>query len=237
VPVYYAPNVGPAAFRIVERFQSWKKNHITKGSCALIVLSLDDPLLPKLLSSFDNQLAKRNPKRKVPWSRAIPEREQHKQLFDELRINSTDGVWEHTNAGSTSRLAAGVARDVKRFCKLQGVADVPQELAGQFARLAVHNARAFGRNSPQFQVLTVHGAKNREFDHVFVFWAFKAGKWSTEEQRRLLYNAVTRAKLDCTVLVLGNEKGIQKDPVIRLLGSAQPAIDPAWSKKKSASTK
>src|SRR5262249_41098394 len=38
VPVFYAPDVGPAAVRIVGRFASWGADRITDGSCALIVL-------------------------------------------------------------------------------------------------------------------------------------------------------------------------------------------------------
>jgi hypothetical protein len=197
---------------------------------------LDDPLLAKLLESFSRQLAKRNPKRKVPWSRALPERQQSDQLSAELGLSAADGVWQPTSAGK-GHLATTVARDVIRFCRLRGVADIPQDLAKRFARLAVHNSRAFGWNSPRFQVLTVHGAKNREFDHVFVFWtSFKAGKWSTEEQRRLLYNAVTRAKIDCTILLLGSEKSAREDPVMNLLGRAQPAFAHAWKKGKKAAT-
>lgn len=48
--------------------------------------------------------------------------------------------------------------------------------------------------------MTVHGAKNREFDNVIVLWpAALAG--SDDQKRRLLYNAVTRAKERCIVLV------------------------------------
>ena len=48
--------------------------------------------------------------------------------------------------------------------------------------------------------MTVHGAKNREFDNVIVLWpAAVAG--TDDQKRRLLYNAVTRAKERCIVLV------------------------------------
>ncbi|GEM_PF-3156026 len=236
VPVYYAPNVGPAAFRMVGRFRSWVPDRIKTGTCALILLSLEDALLPKLLASFAKQLAKRNPKRQVKWSRSVSQAEQQRQLFLELGLNGADEIWRPEAAG-LSHLAGSVARDVKRYCRLRGITDVPSDLAGQFATLAVHNRRAFGWGSPQFEVLTVHGAKNREFEHVFVFWTcFKAAKWSIEEQRRLLYNAVTRAKADCTVIALGDAKVAQDDPVLSLLGPAQPAIDPAWKKKSTAKT-
>jgi superfamily I DNA/RNA helicase len=231
VPVYHAPNVGPAAMRMVGRFFPWSTNRITTGSSALIVLSLDDPLLTKLLTSFDNQLAKRHPGRKIAWSSSLAEPEQRKQLYADLGISGREDSWV-SQIAPASRLASTVARDVRRFARLRGMTDIPEELARYFAQLAIHNARAFARNSPRFQVLTAHGAKNREFDHVFVFWAFKADKWPSEEQRRLLYNAITRAKRDCTVLVLGNEKRARENPVLSLLGPAQPAIDPTWRVKR-----
>ncbi|CAN7723805.1 ATP-binding domain-containing protein [Variovorax sp. LjRoot130] len=48
--------------------------------------------------------------------------------------------------------------------------------------------------------MTVHGAKNREFDDVIVLWPAAIGG-SDDQKRRLLYNAVTRAKERCLVLV------------------------------------
>ncbi|TWR52141.1 hypothetical protein FIV41_26660 [Pseudomonas marginalis] len=50
------------------------------------------------------------------------------------------------------------------------------------------------------RALTVHGAKNREFDLVIVLWP-AAIRGNDEQQRRLLYNAITRAKQQCLVLV------------------------------------
>ena len=51
-----------------------------------------------------------------------------------------------------------------------------------------------------FRAMTVHGAKNREFDNVIVLWPAAIGG-SDDQKRRLLYNAVTRAKNRCLVLV------------------------------------
>jgi superfamily I DNA/RNA helicase len=234
VPVFHAPDVGPAAVRIVGRFAPWGADRITDGSCALIVLSLSDPLLPKLLTSFETQLAKRNPKLKIKWSSAIPESEQRQQLFTNLGIDASKETWA-PQASASGHLAGSVSHDLKRFARLRGLTEIPEAMARHFAQLAVHNSRAFGHSSPRFQVLTVHGAKNREFDHVFVFWSFKAAGWPQEEQRRLLYNAVTRAKRDCTIVALGKEKHIREHPVLALLGPPQPSIDPAWRKKKSKS--
>uniref|UniRef100_UPI0035A06C98 ATP-binding domain-containing protein n=1 Tax=Achromobacter insuavis TaxID=1287735 RepID=UPI0035A06C98 len=47
--------------------------------------------------------------------------------------------------------------------------------------------------------MTVHGAKNREFDNVIVLWP--AAVVGSDDQKRRLHNAVTRAKERCVVLV------------------------------------
>lgn len=50
------------------------------------------------------------------------------------------------------------------------------------------------------RAMTVHGAKNREFDNVIVLWPASV-RGSDDQKRRLLYNAVTRAKERCLILV------------------------------------
>lgn len=63
------------------------------------------------------------------------------------------------------------------------------------------NRRRFGSHDGNgFKAMTVHGAKNREFDNVVVLWPAAIGG-DDEQRRRLLYNAVTRAKSRCLVLV------------------------------------
>lgn len=48
--------------------------------------------------------------------------------------------------------------------------------------------------------MTVHGAKNREFENVILLWPAATGG-SDDQRRRLLYNSVTRAKERCLVLI------------------------------------
>jgi len=57
------------------------------------------------------------------------------------------------------------------------------------------------------QSMLIHQAKNREFDNVIVLWTYSlAGDASDEYKRRLLYNAITRAKRSCTVIVMGENR-------------------------------
>lgn len=65
----------------------------------------------------------------------------------------------------------------------------------------VRRRRAFGPNRPwRRRAMTIHQAKNREFESVIVLWPLKLAG-DLERLRRLLYNAVTRARGRATVIV------------------------------------
>lgn len=85
-----------------------------------------------------------------------------------------------------------------------------EALLGQTRRVvATHRARAH-RSENGRRALTVHQAKNREFDAVIVIWPYTVGQ-DDEGKRRLLYNAITRAKQWCVVVVQG-ARSTQKAP-------------------------
>ena len=88
----------------------------------------------------------------------------------------------------------------------------------------VHTSRAHGRSSSRFVVTTVHGAKNREFDNVCVLWSYQIPP-DPELQRRLLYNAITRAKVNCVIFDTRRKDIVMNDPVVTLLGSPKPVFE------------
>src|SRR5690606_25203190 len=55
-------------------------------------------------------------------------------------------------------------------------------------------------NKAKLTFTTIHGAKNREFDNVIVLWPYNAPS-DLMQKRKLLYNAVTRAKRNVVVIV------------------------------------
>lgn len=64
---------------------------------------------------------------------------------------------------------------------------------------ALHRAYCYGTHAG-IPITSIHGAKNRQFRNVVVLWG--AGVPGTaDHQRRLLYNAITRAEHQCTVFV------------------------------------
>lgn len=75
-----------------------------------------------------------------------------------------------------------------------------EEIRAEVSQI-VRRRRAFGPDSYwDRRVLTIHQAKNREFESVVVLWPLKQPK-DLERQRRLLYNAITRAKSRAIVIV------------------------------------
>ncbi|MGW1424658.1 ATP-dependent helicase [Bradyrhizobium manausense] len=83
----------------------------------------------------------------------------------------------------------------------------------EFARVEIETAiarsvalrRQHGGNTAHlFTALTVQQAKNREFDGVVVLWPYQVGG-DAEHKRRLLYNAVTRARRWCHIIVQGQD--------------------------------
>jgi superfamily I DNA/RNA helicase len=65
----------------------------------------------------------------------------------------------------------------------------------------ISSARQFTRRRSGGRLaMTIHQAKNREFDRVAVIWPYKIPP-SADDRRRLLYNAVTRARMSCVVVV------------------------------------
>ena len=76
----------------------------------------------------------------------------------------------------------------------------------------VHTYRShYKKDHSKFSFMTVHQAKNREFDHVILLWPYEVHGTATKK-RKLFYNAITRAKKKVDIIVL--------DPKNRILNSA-----------------
>ncbi|MDE3154286.1 MAG: ATP-binding domain-containing protein, partial [Acidobacteriota bacterium] len=88
------------------------------------------------------------------------------------------------------------------------VADIIDEI-GQIVR----RQRAFGPNRSWYRrAMTIHQAKNREFESVIVLWPLRLGGHQ-EQKRRLLYNAVTRARGRAVVIVEDPKKAVMAGPL------------------------
>jgi UvrD-like helicase C-terminal domain/AAA domain len=235
VPVVCCPKEGPIAWKIIEKLVF--SNNAWTGTTALICPS-HDPLIQKVICSCDNQLRKRNCD-PIRWHMECDPEEEQQRICSSLGLSDTtnthDCYWT-VPAIQLDPIGANVKARSQRFAHLRGLSPIPHSLVARHVDTIVHERRAYCAYLPSRSVTTVHGAKNREFDNVFVLWTYKLTS-DQNQQRRLLYNAITRAKLNCVVLVYGDVKRAQNDPILSLLGPPQPAFSRKTKLKKRSSKK
>ncbi len=226
IPVVCCPNHGPAAWKILERLVCCASSDRWTGTCALICPS-HDPVLEKVLESCANQLSKKK-LAPIRWQVEVSAKEERCRTAASLGLATatpdSDGSWQ-TPSRPLAWVATNVLNRVQRFARLRGIDAIPHSLVERHVDMVVHEQRAYWSHSSSRTVTTVHGAKNREFDNVFVLWPYKVPP-DVALRRRLLYNAVTRSRRNCMVLVLGNEDRARNDPVLGLLGPPEPAFKP-----------
>ncbi len=101
---------------------------------------------------------------------------------------------------------APIAQAISRMDRLRrahGQAAFTAAQVTAFVRESVRNRSRLGfRQQSGHLAMTIQRAKNREFPNVIVLWPHTA-TGSSEHLRRLLYNAITRTQIHCTVIVLG----------------------------------
>jgi len=117
---------------------------------------------------------------------------------------SYDEVCKLLEEHSAQPMVRTVDRRVRRIHRVTGQNEFEKAQLVAFVSDAVRtNTRLGFKKSARIKSMSIHGAKNREFDRVIVLWP-QSATGSDEYKRRLLYNAMTRAKSHCTIIVLGN---------------------------------
>jgi superfamily I DNA/RNA helicase len=230
IPVYYG-SAGQTAWKIMERLQLGWQGPPWSGTTALISPS-SGGVIETVLQSLDGQSVKAG-RKPIRWSRQATSEQEHASLLTALGVENDhldETQWQPT-ADSTNPHAAQVIDRVNRFAHLRGLQHVPKSLVSSIAEQVIHVSRAHARTTPRFVVTTVHGAKNREFDNVCVLWSYQIPP-NPEVQRRLLYNAVTRAKSNCIVFDTRKQAIATNDPVITLLGMPKPVFNKKPKAKK-----
>lgn len=87
-----------------------------------------------------------------------------------------------------------------------------EELKIQIKKI-IQRLRAFSfQPRGGIKAITVHQAKNREFDHVILLWPLKIDP-DKEKQKRLFYNGITRARVSCSVIIQGNPESKRLESV------------------------
>jgi hypothetical protein len=213
IPVYCCPKWRMAATKLIF--------HKPTGNLALI--SPTHKPISGILNDYDRQLREKAwPP--IYWRRETSRYDETAALLKELALDDrSESMWS-VPAAQLSASAQRTVQFILRATRLRGLCNIPTSFAASLAEKFMSD-HASWEHAAKRAALTVHGAKNREFDNVVILWdSYGLQKWSEEKRRRSLYNAVTRAKRSCIVLYLGDEKRCKNDPVVHLLGSAEPAF-------------
>jgi superfamily I DNA/RNA helicase len=160
--------------------------------------------------------------KRLPW---FPWRAQltDKELYEQTNSAFNEAVKRNTwmNNGKWHKLY----RQAQYLSKARGYEKPPEKYLSHVVTGFVQARKFVSAKSKQWEATTVHGAKNREFDHVFVVWDNNlCSRISDDRKRRLLYNAITRARASCTIVGIGTCRQLARCPVLSLLGTPQDAF-------------
>ena len=139
---------------------------------------------------------------RIHWEQSDEESaDQHAANLDLPEDGEADALLAALNVAN-GHPAVRMCRDwILRNRRLTGNTIFHPELVRQQLVACFGQYRRFARShAVRIKAMTVHQAKNREFEGVIVLWPYTVAG-SAEQQRRLLYNAVTRAKRWCAVIV------------------------------------
>ena len=226
IPIYCCPTMIMAAVKLI--------NHRTAGSVALI--SPTNRAIGILLKAHDERrTAKGLPP--ITWRRDASQQEQTTLLMKELALKPGINRDWIVPKGELSQMGKSAAQFITKVSRIRGLSSISTSYAFSLAARFM-SSRSFSHyRAGKRTALTVHGAKNREFDNVVVIWDPHSVKgWTEDMRRRLLYNAVTRARKTCAVLYFGTEQSCRSDTVLRLLGSAKPAFAGSQERKQGNRT-
>jgi hypothetical protein len=157
----------------------------------------------------------------LPWE-AVPNQHVHDTCCA-LGLSEDDAVCVRiqdlmlSGEGRIARVRSWIARQRRLFGRTEfSTAEVRQAVKN-----IVQQGRAYSsQDERRLIAMTIHQAKNREFDRVIVLWPYEVSG-SEERKRRLAYNAITRAKAEAFVVVQG-EARIGQPPFVS--GSGASAV-------------
>lgn len=142
----------------------------------------------------------------IRWERS--EDDEVQSLLTEFKLGDA-GTLTETVAAIRDLPESGATREtigwIRRQARAAGVTSFTRtEVVAVLASRVAMRRQRLGVDKTMFIAMTVQQAKNREFDGVVVLWPFQVGG-DAEHKRRLLYNAITRARQWCTVIVQSEE--------------------------------
>lgn len=220
---------GLAAFRISAQIQ-WK-NWGTKGTNIAIISPVNASVskfvsqtLTRLKEPFIGKGEKKyrlNPIHLKEENKANEIVEGILELIPDLDQTNLISITNLTDWMNLNHpVIRSAVKSAKRLLQIKGLLYIPNYQFKEILSKHFHLFRTFRMPSKNenFIMTTIHGAKNREFDYVIVLWPYES-PGDIISKRKLLYNAITRAKKDAMLIVQtrnGKATALTKDKVFSL---------------------
>lgn len=126
-------------------------------------------------------------------------------LIDDLAITETLALADAVDLLKTKKSSPAAKRVLQRLerqLRVRGNDTISKPVLSEIIEAEVIEANRYAPSKElALQGMTVHAAKNREFDGVIALWPYRVAS-EAEQRRRLLYNAITRAKYWCAVVCM-----------------------------------
>lgn len=207
IKIYPCPGGRGGSFSLAE-YQLKANIHynLAYGNVAIISPTQNGPFVNQLLKSLSTTYTYK----KAPFKTIGPY--NHLLRFDNS-INIAELVKDIPNAPLTKDvikelktkdqfiLSKCADRLLKRL-SIRGIDTVSYKDFYYVLEQATHTYENFYKTESKAKLVftTIHGAKNREFDNVIVLWPYNAPS-DIIQKRKLLYNAITRARRNVVVIV------------------------------------
>jgi hypothetical protein len=212
-PTWYAPgfrlleiharNAGLVAWAIANEMSQWN------GQTAILTPDAGNRLLRTALSNVQTRTWNREGEQTFgpfPFTWESQDDEIAAALLAGIPLPPTATYADFCAVLRPFAVNAPVAHAMSRMDRLRrvrGQNDFTSLQVTDLVRDAVRNHSRLGfRQHRRNLAMTIHRAKNREFQNVVVLWPHTA-TGSPEHLRKLLYNGITRAISHCAVIVLG----------------------------------
>lgn len=232
IPVVPCPAPGIMAFEILDRLVHGWYHQRWHGQTAIICPS-HVPLVGEVISSANGQLAKRG-YGPISFLRESSSKDEIEHVAESVGVasNQVSAATPFSIPAEIGNQTAELALEyAAHIARLKGMRSLNTEFVLRSIEKTVHNRRAYLPVTHNRIITTVHGAKNREFDNVIIIWPYQV-RADEEMKRKLLYNAITRAKKECVLLVQGDESRVRQDATLQLL-SASVVVQKKRTKTKS----
>lgn len=158
--------------------------------------------LGDIIKSFDIRWENNSTTTALKAKAAIELPQDSTKLVDKNSLNLTGDM----------EIVKRLAKWMNRRCNLTGSTNFSVKEISEQIDLISQNLRAYSHTGSEYvSAMTIHQAKNQEFNHVVVLWPYQVSNDGTAN-RKLAYNAVTRAKKSCLIIVQGNNNRLSETP-------------------------